>query len=209
MTTPLGRPWSVALHKGVQCTPVRNIPPSKNFSMQKIRYDLRYSSLTIVVSPRLLAVLVVLSRYEHWNVPLGSGSNGIALARIGVRMITNQDYLSFHWHLYSHHTVWNDYGYLTTSQKRQLSKATNSIAPEDQLFILTLNLIRLVDQEGLSGRESSLWVYYFRIWLGIPAKQIDWTWFLAAATVDLERPDNPFSTPIKIPPPANSPCLLN
>ena len=103
-------------------------------------------------------------------------------------MITNQDYLSFHWHLYSHHTVWNDYGYLTISQKRQLSKAANNIAPEDQLFILSLNLIRLVDQEGLSGRESSLWVYYFRIWLGIPAKQIDWTWFLAAATVDLERP---------------------
>ena len=45
--------------------PIRNISPFKNFSMQKIRYDLRYSSLTIVVSPRLLAVLVVLSRYEH------------------------------------------------------------------------------------------------------------------------------------------------
>ena len=147
--------------------PIRNISPFTNFSMQKIRYDLRYSSLTIVVSPRLLAALVVLSRYEHWNVPLGSGSNGIALARVGVEMITNQDYLSFHWHLYSHHTVWNDYGYLTISQKRQLSKAANKNAPEDEL---TLNLIRLVDQEGLSGRESFLWVYYFRIWLGIPAK---------------------------------------
>ena len=138
--------------------PIRNISPFKNFSMQKIRYDLRYSSLTIVVSPRLLAALVVLSRYKHWNVPLGSGSDGIALARVGVEMNTNQDYLSFHWHLYSHHTVWNDYGYLTI--------AINN-APEDEH---TLNLIRLVDQEGLSGRESFLWVYYFRIWLGIPAK---------------------------------------
>ena len=45
--------------------PIRNISPFKNFSMQKIRYDLRYSSFTIVVSPRLLAALVVLSRYEH------------------------------------------------------------------------------------------------------------------------------------------------
>ena len=44
--------------------PIRNISPFKNFSMRKIRYDLRYSSRTIVVSPRILAVLVDLSTYE-------------------------------------------------------------------------------------------------------------------------------------------------